>query len=75
MRNLPLSEWIKTVEDKKKPIMVYDRACKPMTVRANLKSFKAWFASKVVVYGAEANLKVHKVFDIPGDSYQVYLTE
>lgn len=74
MKKLPLSEWVKTVEDKKKPIMVYDRACKPMIVRANLKSFNAWLASKFMVYGAEANRKVHKVFDVP-DSYQVYLTD
>lgn len=72
MKKLPLSEWVKTVEDKNKPIMVYDRACKPVVARAHLKSFKAWFARKIMVYGAEANRKVHKVFDVP-DSYQVYL--
>lgn len=77
MKGVPtqsLSEWAKTVEDKKKPIMLYWSNCKPIVARANLHSFRVWLLTATVVKDP-SRLKIHKVFDIPNDSYQVYVTE
>ena len=65
-----LSEWIKTVKDKKKPIIVYTHAGNPVITRANLDSFKRWLKTHNRTYGEY----IHKYFDLD-DSYQVYLAQ